>query len=232
MVCTVCLSHTVQLIYFIFISLSLSLSPPPSFPLVLPRFSLPPYLPPSLPPSLHPSASSPVRNLSVSFLTSDASFTFDSTESSFNISLSLSWLTPSEPNGLISQYNYNITRTSSGAEIASGVSSDMSVTERVVVPPITAVTVEVSAVTSGGIVGESANMTVTSPDGGMSASLSLFCRFQYVCVCVPMNSHLMLSLSLPVYQVRLDWLPLPCIALIQPSQLSCLGNSVGRVSAS
>ena len=25
---------------------------------------------------------------------------------------------------------------------------------------------------------------------------------------------LMLSLSLPVYQVRLDWLPLPCIALI------------------
>ena len=26
---------------------------------------------------------------------------------------------------------------------------------------------------------------------------------------------LMLSLSLPVYQVRLDWLPLPCIALIR-----------------
>ena len=31
---------------------------------------------------------------------------------------------------------------------------------------------------------------------------------------------------------RLDWLPLPCIALIWPSQLSCLGSSVGRVSAS
>ena len=31
-----------------------------------------------------------------------------------------------------------------------------------------------------------------------------------------------LSLSLPVYQVRLDWLPLPCIASIRPSQLSCL----------
>ena len=43
---------------------------------------------------------------------------------------------------------------------------------------------------------------------------------------------LMLSLSLPVYQVRLDWLPLPCIALIRPSQLSCLGSSVGRASAS
>ena len=25
---------------------------------------------------------------------------------------------------------------------------------------------------------------------------------------------IMLSLSLPVHQVRLDWLPLPCIALI------------------
>ena len=41
-----------------------------------------------------------------------------------------------------------------------------------------------------------------------------------------------LMLSLPVYQVRLDWLPLPCIALIRPSQLSCLGSSVGRASAS
>ena len=37
---------------------------------------------------------------------------------------------------------------------------------------------------------------------------------------------------LSVYQVRLYWLPLPCIALIRPSQLSCLGSSVGRASAS
>ena len=29
-----------------------------------------------------------------------------------------------------------------------------------------------------------------------------------------------------MYQVRLDRLPLPCVALIQPSQLSCLGGSV------
>ena len=50
---------------------------------------------------------------------------------------------------------------------------------------------------------------------------------------VKLLQHLaMLSLSLPVYQVRLDWLPLPCIALIRPSQLSCLGSSVGRASAS
>ena len=45
-----------------------------------------------------------------------------------------------------------------------------------------------------------------------------------VCVCVCLC---MLSKSLPVYQVRLDWLPLPYIALIRPSQLSCLGSSVG-----
>ena len=39
--------------------------------------------------------------------------------------------------------------------------------------------------------------------------------------------------ELPVYQVGLDWLPLPCVALIWPSQLSCLGSSaVGRASAS
>ena len=32
------------------------------------------------------------------------------------------------------------------------------------------------------------------------------------------------------YQVRLVWLPLPCIALIRPSQLGCLSSSVGRAS--
>ena len=50
------------------------------------------------------------------------------------------------------------------------------------------------------------------------------------CVCVHVHSF-MLSLSMPVYQVRLEWLPLPCIALIQPSQLSYLGSSVGRASS-
>ena len=50
--------------------------------------------------------------------------------------------------------------------------------------------------------------------------------------CFYLHVHVMLSLSLPVYQVRLDWLPLPCIALIWPSQLNCLGSSVGRASAS
>ena len=39
----------------------------------------------------------------------------------------------------------------------------------------------------------------------------------------------MLSLSLLVNQVRVDWLPLPCIALIRPSQLTCLGSSQGRI---
>ena len=43
---------------------------------------------------------------------------------------------------------------------------------------------------------------------------------------------IMWSLSLHVYQVRLDWLPLPCIALVRPSQLSCLGSCVCRASAS
>ena len=40
-------------------------------------------------------------------------------------------------------------------------------------------------------------------------------------MCVCMHA----CLCLPVYQVRLDWLPLPCIALIWPSQLSSLGSS-------
>ena len=43
---------------------------------------------------------------------------------------------------------------------------------------------------------------------------------------------LMSSSSLPVYQVRLEWLSLPCIALIRPSQLSCLGSTVARASVS
>ena len=45
----------------------------------------------------------------------------------------------------------------------------------------------------------------------------------------PVHS-LILSYTLPVYQVRLDWLPLPCIAVIRPSQLSCLGSSVASVA--
>ena len=44
------------------------------------------------------------------------------------------------------------------------------------------------------------------------------CARAYVCVCV--------CVCVCMYVVRLDQLTLPCIALIQPSQLSCLGNSV------
>ena len=44
--------------------------------------------------------------------------------------------------------------------------------------------------------------------------------------------YVMLSLSLSVYQVRLKWLPLPCIVLIRPSQLGCLVSSLVRASAS
>ena len=74
--------------------------------------------------------------------------------------------------------------------------------------------------------------------------VNLVCIHVYMCTCISMgiwyiycHIHVQkqnesLSLSLFVYHVRLDWLPLPCIALIWPSQLSCLGNSVGRASAS
>ena len=43
---------------------------------------------------------------------------------------------------------------------------------------------------------------------------------------------LMLSLSLVVSEVRLDWLSVFCIVMIWSSQLSYLGNSVGKVSPS
>ena len=49
-----------------------------------------------------------------------------------------------------------------------------------------------------------------------------------VCVCAHMHAWL----SLPVNQVRLDFLLLPCTALIRTSQLSCLGSSVHRASSS
>ena len=45
---------------------------------------------------------------------------------------------------------------------------------------------------------------------------------------LPCMNLLNVELSLPVYQVRLDWLPLPCIALIRPNR----GSSVGRASVS
>ena len=52
------------------------------------------------------------------------------------------------------------------------------------------------------------------------------CMYAGVCTYMYTGMHTLL-----VYQVRLDWLPLPCITLIRPSQLGCLGSSVGRASA-
>ena len=46
------------------------------------------------------------------------------------------------------------------------------------------------------------------------------CMCVRVCMCVCM-------FELACYQVRLDLLSLPCIALIRPSQLSCLGSLSG-----
>ena len=57
------------------------------------------------------------------------------------------------------------------------------------------------------------------------------CVCTCVCVCVCVCVHLDAEFEF-VYQVRLDWLPLPCMALIRPSQLGCLGSSFGRASAS
>ena len=55
-------------------------------------------------------------------------------------------------------------------------------------------------------------------DVGFEFACSSGCKLQYV-------DHRCF------FYLWLDWLPLPCIALIRPSQLSCLGNSVGRTSA-
>ena len=49
---------------------------------------------------------------------------------------------------------------------------------------------------------------------------------------ITMVHSLILSESLPIFHVRLDWLPLSCIALIWASQLSCIGSAIGRASAS
>ena len=49
-----------------------------------------------------------------------------------------------------------------------------------------------------------------------------------ICGLITPDHSLMLSWSLPIYQVRLDWLPLPCIyyCLDSAQPLSCLGSSM------
>ena len=45
-----------------------------------------------------------------------------------------------------------------------------------------------------------------------------------LCTCMHWCTMMLsFSLSLPLYQIQLDWLPLPCIALCRPSQLQ-VGN--------
>ena len=105
--------------------------------------------------------SGPVEGLS-------AGITNDSSSDSFSVSIS--WSEPSEPNGVILQYNYTVSSTDTNTAIVSGSTgsgSSTSVVESMltVIEPFTNYTVGVVAINSAGE-GQESNVTVESPQTG------------------------------------------------------------------
>ena len=102
--------------------------------------------------------SGPVEGLS-------AGITNDSSTDSFSVSIS--WSEPSEPNGVILQYNYTVSSTDTNTAIVSGSTGNTSVVESMltVIEPFTNYTVGVVAINSAGE-GEESTVTVESPQTG------------------------------------------------------------------
>ena len=98
-----------------------------------------------------------------------AGITNDSSSDSFSVSIS--WSEPSEPNGVILQYNYTVSSTDTNtAPLVSGSTgsgSSTSVVESMltVIEPFTNYTVGVVAINSAGV-GEESTVTVESPQTG------------------------------------------------------------------
>ncbi|CAI8003311.1 Usherin, partial [Geodia barretti] len=99
--------------------------------------------------------SGPVEGLS-------AGITNDSSSDSFSVSIS--WSEPSEPNGVILQYNYTVSSTDTNTAIVSGSTGNTSVVESMltVIEPFTNYTVGVVAFNSAGE-GQESSVTVESP---------------------------------------------------------------------
>ena len=87
------------------------------------------------------------------------------------MNVSISWSPPSQPNGVITDYNVTVYRSANTSDTVyrNTTATDTMVTASVVVSPFTNYTVSVSASTAAGE-GESAEITITSPQAGRGTS--------------------------------------------------------------
>ena len=120
-------------------------------------------------------APGPVRNISVTF--DDTSLSFDPVTREMNVSVTISWLEPLEPNG--ANINYTVTLESmTDVRVLGPVPiSQTELVTMVTVLPYECYMARVVAVTNGGEGDESVSELARSPEAGVC-----------VCVCVCMHA--------------------------------------------
>ena len=101
------------------------------------------------------------------------SSTFNRSTLELSVAVSISWSPPSQPNGVITDYNVTVYRSDNTGDIVyrNATATDTVVTVSVEVSPFTNYTVSVSASTAAGE-GESAEVIVTSPQAGRATYLT------------------------------------------------------------
>ena len=113
---------------------------------------------------IHPStAPGPVQNLTVSFLSDSA--TYNDSNRTYYLPVSISWQPPQYPNGQIIAYSYQLVEINGRVLIEYTNTTGLSVEHNVTVSPFTNYTATVVTFTSASS-GDTAIEMVTSPEAG------------------------------------------------------------------
>ena len=113
-----------------------------------------------------------VGNLAAMF--SDSERVYNTTTRKYTIDLSISWMRPVYPNGVITSYEANVTQSDDASVQVYSIATltDTSVTPSVMVPAFTDYTVTVAASTSAGQ-GEAVSLTIQSPEAGVCKHIDI-----------------------------------------------------------
>ena len=116
---------------------------------------------------IHPStAPGPVQNLTVSFLSDSA--TYNNSNRTYYLPVSISWQPPQYSNGIIVMYNYSLVETNGARKVViagNTIDAELFVERNVTVSPFTSYTATVVAFTSASS-GDSVMEVVLSPEAG------------------------------------------------------------------
>ncbi len=114
-------------------------------------------------------APGPVRNVSLSF---GSTISFDSSSNEVIVPISIMWVEPLEPNGVVDLYDYTLVDANDVPVQSTLSTDDTSVVVNVTVSPYQLYRVRVVAITTGGT-GEEAAVSISqrSPEAGTPASI-------------------------------------------------------------